>query len=629
MVQRFFILVLLIQLFFVHTTKSQSPLPYNGKQFPSLNGYYQWLEDVSGLLKPNQVVALQQQKAFKTWKGGKTFNKGLSPYIYWLYLPVKNVTNEQQQAILRIGTGIDSVWLYTTVTNDSLSLLYNTSRYTSLKERPFTFRQTAFPVKLAANKTVQLYLRIDNRNKGVYLPIYFQSIEKVLVDDKNRHWLYGIYFGIFLFIIIFNIFLFVSMKDSIHLWYSAYVFAAVLFMIQDEKFYTELYPPSWLGFFENAWIPPFSLLMIGFGLRVMQLFVGQTRLNSRWFLYVKALIILSISSSIFMLCLSFIEPTSVLSLLEKLYFFTDILVPVSFILLFASLLEKIFQKKYLALYYLIAVLFVVIGSANFYLNHLGVLNINILQPNGVVVGLAFEIIFLSLLLTIRYNNIKKEKEKFISLQERKMVDAVIETEERERNRIAQDLHDGIGSSIVSIRLMLQNDFAKNESLNENEKSYRKKLLDNLKTISGELRSISHNLMPKDIEISGFVSTVSNLFYFLNENNKDIIFSFIYEGEITKLNKNIQIQVYRIVNELTQNIINHSKATQATLQCLLYNNVLQVMMEDNGKGFDLQVKKEGIGLTNIKSRIKYIKGTLHIDSSIKGTTFLIEIPVHHE
>nr|WP_165958264.1 7TM diverse intracellular signaling domain-containing protein [Segetibacter sp. 3557_3] len=561
------------------------------------------------------------------WSGGITFNKGVSKHIFWLHFALENVSNTATIAILRINSSVDSVLLYETDTLSNPILLFATSRYLPFENRPFPFRTPAFPVKLNLNETKGLFLKVDNRNRGLYLPMYIEYSDKLLRTENKRYLVYGVYFGIFLFIVLFNVFLFVSLKDRIHLWYAAYVLSAIMFMIQDERFDLDLFPNTWIRYLENLWVPPFSLLMIGTGMLVMQLFVGQNRNNSRLYFPIRIVIYTCFSLSLTIFVLSAFDPKYVLYPLKELYHVTDIIFPISMIFLIAALIERIRNGERIAVYYLIAVLFMLIGALNFYLNHLGVLNVNLLKPNGVVVGLAFEVIFLSFLLTIRYNNLRREKEFLKATQQQHLADAMIKSQENERCRLAKDLHDGVGSALTGISLLAQNYFSKDVAQNPQEKQFRSLLLESVSQTSQEIRNISHDLMPKDLEVSGLIASISNLVDLHNLNNDNTQFDFIHRGLIDNIDKRTQIEVYRVVKELCQNVVKHAAASKATIQCLLFDERLELIVEDNGKGLQPTLIREGIGIQNVKSRIAYLRGKLTVDSSIKGTTFLIEIPLH--
>jgi signal transduction histidine kinase len=96
----------------------------------------------------------------------------------------------------------------------------------------------------------------------------------------------------------------------------------------------------------------------------------------------------------------------------------------------------------------------------------------------------------------------------------------------------------------------------------------------------------------------------------------------------RLNSTLESIIYRLIQEMTTNIIKHAKATNVTLQLIEHDNELTVLVEDDGVGFDTeQVGENGIGLQNLKTRVAFLKGAIHFDSSIgKGTTITIDVPL---
>lgn len=612
---------------------SQTPIYYNGKDFPNINKNFTWYADSSGTRSPDEIVKLKQNNNnFHNWSGGITFNKGVSSNIYWFSLIVKNTTTEYQNAVLKIASGIDSSWLYEIDSQNRPILLYSTSRYTAFERRPFQYRMTAFPLQLQPGESKALLLKADNRNRGIYFPLYISSSTQILKEESKRLWTYGLFIGAFLFIILFNLFLFLSMKDSIHLWYAGYVFSAILFMIQDEKFYTEIYPAAWLSFFENAWVPPFSLLMIAAGLRVMQLFVAQKRKNSKWYLPVSTMIIICFGISLMTLFLSFFSPASTLPILKKLYFLTDILVPISLVVGVISLIEKIAQKINLAAYYLVALLIMVLGSLNFYLNHLGITNFNYLRPNGIVVGLAFEIIILSLLLTLRYANLKKEKEIILKNQEQKianqLIEAAVRSEEIERHRIAETLHDEVGALLSSSKLHIQG--IKIESLDERDKQLHEKGKELLNEGIQKVRGISHNLHSSILKEFGLNEAIK---HFINKLTHDAVMKLTVEldDRYSTQNQENDISIYRMVQELVNNILKHAHASELVISSVFQNHQLDITISYDGNGLsqkqfeELRYKKEGLGLKNIQNRVILLKGSIEFLAA-NSNKIIIHIPV---
>ena len=99
----------------------------------------------------------------------------------------------------------------------------------------------------------------------------------------------------------------------------------------------------------------------------------------------------------------------------------------------------------------------------------------------------------------------------------------------------------------------------------------------------------------------------------------------FEASLSNVSKTIKLHCYRIITELLLNIHKHAGATKAFLQVIEEDNILQIIAEDNGRGFT-ENEGKGIGLTNIRNRVNLNKGSINIDSSKKGTTIIIQIPI---
>ena len=145
--------------------------------------------------------------------------------------------------------------------------------------------------------------------------------------------------------------------------------------------------------------------------------------------------------------------------------------------------------------------------------------------------------------------------------------------------------------------------------------------------SSDLRRIAHNLMPPDFSKTKLADILSGHINRLN-NEQAGKFQLIVSGEDHQFNKQQELFIYRIILELTNNIIKHSKATEVGIQLLYFNTHLQLMAEDNGHGFNGEIQ-QGIGLRSIQSRISYSCGTLNIDSNEFGTTVIINIPYNQQ
>ncbi len=217
-------------------------------------------------------------------------------------------------------------------------------------------------------------------------------------------------------------------------------------------------------------------------------------------------------------------------------------------------------------------------------------------------------------------NQRLEKEKQLSATQ-----ALLQGQEDERSRMAKELHDGLGGLLSGVKLNLNNMHKKLIITEEDGMAFEKSihLLD--ESIS-ELRRVAHNLMPESILKFGLNGAISEYVQSIqNEDLKIIYQSYHIENGI---GKQLDISVYRIIQELVNNAIKHSGASEILVQVRKDEDLLVMDVEDNGKGFDYQLveKESGMGLPGIQSRVIYWKGKLEIDSGDSGTAVHVEIPL---
>ncbi len=224
---------------------------------------------------------------------------------------------------------------------------------------------------------------------------------------------------------------------------------------------------------------------------------------------------------------------------------------------------------------------------------------------------------------IKIQRIAQEQKKELFKQELKTknVLSLIKGQENERNRLAKELHDGLGGQLSGIKSIIQT--INNDNLQEKTKQLDKHLSKSIKN----LRNISHDLSTnflknKDFDVLIFQLVVQ---YFENKNIKTEV-SLFPRYKINTLSERYKLNIYRILQESFQNIIKHANANFVLLN-LSINDEINILIEDNGKGFNKGKIKKGIGLQNINDRLQSLKGTLYIDSKLnRGTTININIPM---
>lgn len=220
-------------------------------------------------------------------------------------------------------------------------------------------------------------------------------------------------------------------------------------------------------------------------------------------------------------------------------------------------------------------------------------------------------------------NLKQELSAFEDRHKLSVSKALIQGEEMERKRIARDLHDGLGSMLSGVKIHL------NQVKKENPETVNgvDALLDN--SIK-ELRNISQNLMPESLLELSLEHALRDLC--AANSNAVTKVEFQYLIKKSKLPKNSEIMIYRIIQELLNNALKYAKASQVLVSCSQNKDVFFITVEDNGVGFDISdpKNKNGMGLKNIKNRVEFLNGKLEIDSKLnEGTSAYIELNVINE
>lgn len=208
-------------------------------------------------------------------------------------------------------------------------------------------------------------------------------------------------------------------------------------------------------------------------------------------------------------------------------------------------------------------------------------------------------------------------------QELNAIDAMISGQEKERQRVANELHDDLGSLMATIKLHFDNirldgkDPALKSASNLLEKAYQK------------IRGIAHAKNSGVIAHQGLVPAINKMAKTISETNQ-MQFEVNDFGMKNRLENSLELSIFRIIQELITNIIKHAKATKASIQLTQHEDSINILVADNGQGFDtatIPANEDGIGLRNIEKRIEHLEGNFTIDSALeKGTSIIIDIPI---
>ena len=219
----------------------------------------------------------------------------------------------------------------------------------------------------------------------------------------------------------------------------------------------------------------------------------------------------------------------------------------------------------------------------------------------------------------RKNALLVENAQLKMTHERKLLQTQLDIQEHTFNKISEEIHDNIGQKLSLVRLQLN---ALETSRLEERIAVTDALLE---TAIAELRSLSHNLNSNYIREVGLEEALRQLFSYIDRTGRYKVDFDPDNG--WSLDEEKSIILYRIIQELIQNIFRHAEARAISMRMFTDETKLFIKLKDDGRGFDTKESANGIGLQNVMSRAKIIDADIQINSSIgAGTTVTIQLPV---
>jgi len=230
------------------------------------------------------------------------------------------------------------------------------------------------------------------------------------------------------------------------------------------------------------------------------------------------------------------------------------------------------------------------------------------------------------------------------MQKNKASKTITEEYEKIAGWIANELHDDIGGSIAAIRLNMLH------TLEESENAYKETIrlgkptleisiskaeslvrsstseISSLKIINQKIRKLSHTLAPVTFQGQSFISLIEDKITEIFPKKYKVNIQCLPENELNKIEENLKFNIYRILQNLSANIVKHSNSTESNIQVIGHKDYLNIIVEDNGIGFDKEKENKGIGLELVNKRLLLFNGKMQIDSKKgSGTTIIIDIP----
>ncbi|MBK9097419.1 MAG: hypothetical protein IPM14_04690 [bacterium] len=514
----------------------------------------------------------------------------------WLRFNVKNNSEINKKWLLNLNYGgIDNVCFYV----PSMGNIYFEKRAGiayPINEREVEHRLIVFPIFLNKFETETYFIRIES---GRSIPININIIvpEVFYKNEGNEYLIRGVFYGGLIILALYNLFLFFSIRDISYLLYFFYSLAICYYLANTDGF-AFLYLSLNLGKYNMQ-----------NGIVVVSMMIILGSLFSREYLQVKNTSILIDKIFIFFIIFSMIYVSVILITETTDTSLTTYLGLSYFIFLATVCIYLSFKGNVNAIYYTIAVSFLIIGIIFRALRNIGLLSISFLTDYGVQIGMLMEMTILSFALGNRINEIKRSEEK-----EKASI----------RSRIASDLHDEIGSNLSSISVASQM-LVQSRNLQEKEKQQLDDITATAKESVESIRDIiwfinPSNDNPVDI-IQKMKETATKM---LPDTNYNFICKDckILDGRDLGFRRNL----FLIYKEILNNIVKHSQATNVSINIFEKSDKIILEIEDDGIGFDInKISDDGLGLKNIIRRAESLGGNATVTSlNPHGTTWQIVV-----
>lgn len=250
-------------------------------------------------------------------------------------------------------------------------------------------------------------------------------------------------------------------------------------------------------------------------------------------------------------------------------------------------------------------------------------NGKLLQTRNFLMGLSV----LGILFTgfILWSNRKlKSKNEELKTKNREIENALLKGQTIERKRVASELHDNLNTKIAALRWRLE--ALDTSKYPEADQKIHAGVVQSLEDVYADIRLISHNLLPPELETHGIAIAFQKLIEKLNSNTKTK-FHLVVNDFKERLNPKIEYQLYSITLELVNNVLKHAQAQQVWMSLSKNEESVSLTVSDDGVGFQQKQSPEGVGLRNVSSRVEALQGKWQVESkSNSGTKVMVEVPV---
>lgn len=558
------------------------------------------------------------------------FNKGYQESDWWFALTVENSTAREQFVTLSAyNASIFKIDFFEFDAEGNLLETDAAGYSIPGMQRKANARNDYTTVNFPPKSKRVLMMKIDFNGGRSGTVFYLTNYKMNRRDESWRAFYGGNISGIYTAVIVISLLGFMFFRKKVYLYLSGYSLFGLILIVDIDRILLEI-----IGIEKyvliGPWIFPTSMLLFTtflllFTVQIFKVFGKMTVIIPGLSVFVNLQFVLV--SILIVADFLFYESKDLANYLNFFHYvgFANLGLTLIFCFLQAKgnprLTAFVFSAQFLVGFTAFLVLFTHLGNSRFLP----------IEMYLFAFGLMFNLLIIITGLVYNYFSSQEDKNRLLSEQsetEKQILKLSIEAQDKERQRIAKDLHDDLGSNLAMIKLRMELLMENQQQQNGNSKS----LEDIHQMLDGackDLRYISHELMPADLSAKVMRTMVEELVEKLSVQRKVAIRAKV--DDIPILSINTKVNLFRIIKELMNNILKHAQATEASIHLfqLPDSETITLEINDNGKGMPKEViegKSKGMGLKNLEKRVEYLTGKLHIHSSGLGTLIRVDIPL---
>lgn len=572
------------------------------------NSYFHYFNSTEEM-RPDSALSILQSGQSQVKKLDKVQFGPVNGY-FWFIVSLQNATASDQKILLEIQQPHIYRIAFFRLLNGKLIKESETGIAYNFYQRPIQNRHYYFPIDLKDGEKATIVLMVHHLN-SLTLPL--NIVSEVAMQDshyrKNLWW--GYWLGFLSFSALFALLASMLIRKSVFLWYFFYITSVALYGFTELGFSFQFIFPGIAGLDAPAIIHT-SVYTLVFLIKFSQnLLETKKHLHSIHRILNAILYFMLVMIAVGLLAPDFMFRYSVIALPT-----INVMIVTALALMTFCGIRAVTYNKIIGVFYLITYLSVV-GSGIFLTLYSGMGIIQYAGPNPVLIAYFIEAMILSIALVVLYRQVEGDRSRLlmqVTKQQKEMYQQYIFGIEKERSRIAGELHDDVGSRLSHLKRLLQT---------HSEASL--KTAEQLDLLIRDVRQLSHDLAPPLAHVSGLIPLLEKLIADYRQTSKVDIKLQVFNYSEVLTGEQIQ-QAYRIVQEALNNIVHHAEATKVEIQIFGHPHEIDVMIEDNGKGFTIG-KNEGLGLTQMRIRTESLGGRIEINShSGGGTSILVQVPV---